>query len=485
MAWIAQVADALAYLHNRQPPVVHRDVKPSNIRLTPDGRAMLVDFGLVKLYDANLHTTLGARAVTPGYAPPEQYGQGKTDARTDQYALAATLYNLLTGNEPMESVQRMAGGQMRLTHQINSRVIPAVSMAIERSMSLEPGQRFASVGEFKNALQAAVSGGGLAAQNMGSRSAPDIYVRPVGPVAATQLAPSMPAAAAAPGRAPAAPFPARASGRVSSGSKTGIGIAAVVIAVACIGLFVLLGAWISNNQTNAQATEQAQLQATLDERVRVTSTAQAEATQTAEFRSVEATQTAQVIAQATAQVQATADAYNAFLASLESGKGLVYGPTGGSLDHIPDDDQISYQDAQVSLANFIVEARFTNPYATDVGAWDYGFIVRDVEQGHYRLIILSDKTWELHKKLTDQDGVVIAQGRLPDMDDGAGGVNLIRVVGKNNVGHFFLNGEYVAELNFSELAEPGTIWIASGIYQGDEVAGYVTAFSGFTIWSIP
>lgn len=479
LAWVSQVADALTYLHNRQPPVVHRDVKPSNIRLTPDGRAMLVDFGLVKLYDPHLHTTMGARAVTPGYAPPEQYGQGKTDGRTDQYALAATLYNLLTGNEPMESVQRMAGGQMRLTHQINPRVPPPVSMAIERSMRLEPSQRFTTVSEFKNALAAAVS----AAPGMAARQSPDIYVRPVGPVAATQLAPSMPVAAS--GQPPAAPFPARASARTSSGRSTGIGIAVVVAALGCIGLFVLLGAWLSNYSTNSQVTQQAVLQETLDEREHVTSTFQAQATLTAELQSAGVTQTAQALAQQTAQAQSTIDAHEAFLASLETGKGLVYGPSSGSLEHNPDDDQISYQDAEVSLRNFIVEARFTNPYATSVGDWDYGFIVRDIDQGHYRLVILSDKTWELHKKLTDQDGVVIAQGRLPDLDDTENGTNLVRLVAKDNAGHFFLNGQYVAELNFTEISDAGTIWIASGVYQGDEVAGYVTAFSGFTVWSLP
>jgi len=97
--WISQVAEALIYLHGRQPPVLHRDIKPANIRLTPDGKAMLVDFGLVKMYDPNLKTTMGARALTPGYAPPEQYGRGRTDARSDIYALGATLYKLLSGQE--------------------------------------------------------------------------------------------------------------------------------------------------------------------------------------------------------------------------------------------------------------------------------------------------------------------------------------------------------------------------------------------------
>jgi serine/threonine protein kinase len=64
---------------------------------TAPGQVFLVDFGLAKVYDPLQQTTIGARGVTPGFAPPEQYGQGRTDARTDVYSAAATLYALLTG----------------------------------------------------------------------------------------------------------------------------------------------------------------------------------------------------------------------------------------------------------------------------------------------------------------------------------------------------------------------------------------------------
>jgi len=153
LEWTRQVADALIYLHSRTPPVVHRDIKPANIRITPDDRAVLVDFGLVKLYDPNLRTTIGARAITPGYAPPEQYGRGgSTDVRTDIYALGATLYNLLTGNEPLESVQRMAGEKMLPAHVINPAVDPQISQAIERAMALDPDNRFQRATQFKAML---------------------------------------------------------------------------------------------------------------------------------------------------------------------------------------------------------------------------------------------------------------------------------------------------------------------------------------------
>ena len=79
LTWVTHVCDALSYLHSQPSPIIHRDIKPANIRIRPDGRAMLVDFGIAKVYDPSMATTIGAKAVTPGYSPPEQYGRGQTD----------------------------------------------------------------------------------------------------------------------------------------------------------------------------------------------------------------------------------------------------------------------------------------------------------------------------------------------------------------------------------------------------------------------
>ncbi|NIN69984.1 MAG: protein kinase, partial [Anaerolineae bacterium] len=109
LGWGMQILEALKYLHSRQPPVIHRDIKPSNIKVTSSGRAMLVDFGLAKEYDPTKSTTVGAKAYTPGFAPPEQYGQGRTDPRTDVYSFGATLYNLLTDKIPEDGLRRAMG----------------------------------------------------------------------------------------------------------------------------------------------------------------------------------------------------------------------------------------------------------------------------------------------------------------------------------------------------------------------------------------
>ncbi|MFC2046573.1 serine/threonine-protein kinase, partial [Chloroflexota bacterium] len=76
LEWIGQVLEALEYLHSEG--IIHRDAKPANVKITPKGQVFLVDFGLAKVYDPLRRTTTGARGVTPGYAPPEQYGRGRT-----------------------------------------------------------------------------------------------------------------------------------------------------------------------------------------------------------------------------------------------------------------------------------------------------------------------------------------------------------------------------------------------------------------------
>jgi len=152
LGWINQVCDALTYLHSQNPPIIHRDIKPANIRITPNNQAMLVDFGIAKIYDAKTGTTKGAQAITPGYSSPEQYGQGDTDARSDIYSLGATLYTLLTSIIPEESVQRMLGKPLILPHQLNPQISPATVATILKAMQLQPEKRYQSAVQFQTAF---------------------------------------------------------------------------------------------------------------------------------------------------------------------------------------------------------------------------------------------------------------------------------------------------------------------------------------------
>ncbi len=154
--WILQICDALEYLHCQNPPIIHRDIKPANIRITSQGQAMLVDFGIAKAYDPNLKTTLGARAFTPGYSPPEQYGRGTTDARSDIYALGATLYTILTCEVPPESTERLRGAVLSAPSRLNPAISPKAEVVISRAMQLEPTQRFQQSSEFRAALHSQI-----------------------------------------------------------------------------------------------------------------------------------------------------------------------------------------------------------------------------------------------------------------------------------------------------------------------------------------
>ena len=151
--WSRQLVSAITYLHNQNPPVIHRDIKPANVKITPDGQAILVDFGLAKAADPTQATAAGATGYTPGYAPPEQYGGSHTGPRSDQYSLAATLYKLFTNQKPVESIKRLLGEAVLTPMQgLNPAVPSHIQAAIEKAMSLQPQDRFPSMQAFLLAL---------------------------------------------------------------------------------------------------------------------------------------------------------------------------------------------------------------------------------------------------------------------------------------------------------------------------------------------
>jgi serine/threonine protein kinase/Tol biopolymer transport system component len=149
----AAMCDALSYLHSRKPPILHRDIKPGNVKISPDGHIFLVDFGLAKVIQGNQATTTGARAMTPGYSPPEQYGTARTDPRTDIYSLGATLYAALTGIIPEDGLARaMDSVELTPIRKRNPDITRRLAIAIEKAMEVDPSDRFQTADEFKMAL---------------------------------------------------------------------------------------------------------------------------------------------------------------------------------------------------------------------------------------------------------------------------------------------------------------------------------------------
>lgn len=155
----ASICDALAYMHSQEPMVLHRDIKPANVRITPRGEVYLVDFGLAKVMHGDQTTTTGARAMTMGFSPPEQYGAARTDARTDIYSLGATLYTALTGFTPEDSLaQTMDQEELTPVRERNPKISKRVADSVEKALQVHPNNRFQLAAEFKNELLKAQSG---------------------------------------------------------------------------------------------------------------------------------------------------------------------------------------------------------------------------------------------------------------------------------------------------------------------------------------
>lgn len=146
--WAKQICDVLGYLHSRVPPIIYRDMKPSNVMLKPDGNIMIIDFGTAREYkSASIADTtcLG----TQGYAAPEQFGgQGQTDARTDIYCLGATLYHLITGHNPC-----LPPYEMYPIRQWNPNLSSGLEEIILRCTQKNPNDRYQSCAELMYALE--------------------------------------------------------------------------------------------------------------------------------------------------------------------------------------------------------------------------------------------------------------------------------------------------------------------------------------------
>src|SRR6476659_10773034 len=150
LRWADQLCDALDYLHTQDPQIIHRDIKPQNLKLTARGQIVLLDFGLAKGSAGQLTAVTTSASIfgyTPNYAPLEQV-QGKgTDARSDLYALGATLYHLVTNVKPPDALSRagaMVNGQedpLLPANEVCPEVGAALSHVLAKSMSQKSDDR--------------------------------------------------------------------------------------------------------------------------------------------------------------------------------------------------------------------------------------------------------------------------------------------------------------------------------------------------------
>ena len=159
--WADQLLDALDYLHTQDPQIVHRDIKPQNLKLTARGQIILLDFGLAKGQAGDISRVTTSASIfgyTPNYAPLEQIQGLGTDSRSDLYALGATLYHLITDVKPPDALTRAAAivnGQpdpLLRASEVNTAVAPEVDHVLAKAMAQNREQRYATAADMRKAL---------------------------------------------------------------------------------------------------------------------------------------------------------------------------------------------------------------------------------------------------------------------------------------------------------------------------------------------
>ncbi len=166
MFWADQLLDALSYLHSHEPPIIHRDIKPQNLKLTDENHIILLDFGLSKTSTGQTHisntgSTGSVVGYTPHYAPMEQIRGIGTNPRSDIYSLSATLYQLMTNVVPADALSRadtMLNGMadpIEQPHTLNPEIPTAVSEVILNGMEVSQEKRFGNARDMQKAMRRA------------------------------------------------------------------------------------------------------------------------------------------------------------------------------------------------------------------------------------------------------------------------------------------------------------------------------------------
>lgn len=520
---IRPIAEALDYVHEQG--ILHRDVKPSNLMITPNEKVMLTDFGIAKwLEDENDQFTLtgtGLGIGTPEYMAPEQGLGKKTDERADLYSLAVVFYELITGRKPflgetpLEVLTKQATEPFPDPRQFVPELNESVTHFFNLALAKKPADRYGSMKDFirdmdglrlQSLTQAASAGMTGIRTDPQSEASTESSVRlgktDIRKIRAAADAMNTPAAESEQDNTALKHEKRRSPWLIPV--FTGLAVIAVVAAL-----------WLAGDRSGEKSTltvERTPIAHSSDTTglgmpIPIISTEAVEAGNINNaLLTMTITQTATKTPRPTQpSVQQVLDKILAFKAEseaewtnyldknydslLRSAKNILDNKS-GTLVHNASDNFIEVYDLVSSIKNFIIEVEFDNPYDPSFNRWNYGIAFRQKEKNDFYELIFNnyynDGTWELTNRIGTSDGIAIHEG---DLDDfmffrEKNQSNFIRLIVINDTGFVFINGQFLSRLNLSDRVTSGELWIGTGFYNGSEVDGYETGFKNLSLWRL-
>ena len=530
---MARIASALDAAH--QQGVIHRDLKPGNILFDQYGEAYLADFGIVRLSQSSAALTASGGVLgTPAYMSPEQvYGDKEIDGRSDIYALGVILFQMLTGHMPYDAD---TPAKMMMKHVMDP--VPEVLAAkpdlptecdqvIRKAMAKERVDRYPTAHDLVTDLNHATETqpSPMPAATIGVTDDATINELP-GKSTPANLPQST--TTGAPEEMPAYTGMQTAVEQKKA-NWVWVGLVVVLLCL-CAAVAISLAAVQGRRMINAEATEEAKIRAAMmatEAEQQLTSTAvaaesttiAAESTITAgETATLQAEKTAlavEVNAAATAEaieteaaVEATENAFpmvtlqakdatatgiavnaadaTAMAVGTEAAGNItpLFGPSAGELTHELD-DLIESTYADVNVQDFIFRAEVGNPFSFQDGRWDVGVTFRQAQSNEeLRLVMRSDGVYVLNNRADGADNIVHEGDLIEHLDLTSKGSNEMVLIAQEETGYFFLNEQFIAQLDLSERMNAGDIALSTGFYIIDEQEDAATPYEYFTVWPL-